>query len=173
MEALERPKADYNPDDNYRDKLEPVGFVEAPKKEFKIVDNANYVLKSDVVYLYPFAELAVGQGVFIPVELNNTLEKLTAAIHRQVNQFRRENSQIEKNDNGDEVLENVTINAKVRHRDGTIKLDPDGNEKLVATSGLRPKLIGPSFAVKSVRADDKIGENTKAEADGVLVIRLA
>lgn len=174
MDAIEevRPSRNYNPDDNYNDKLKPVEFVEPPKKEFKIVDNANYMLKSDVVYLYPFAELAVGQGFFIPLEPDTTLEKLSAAAHRQADQFRRENSEVERNDEGDEVLENFTINARVRNRDGTLKLDPDGNAKLAVSSGLRPKLIGPIFAVKTVRKDDEIAEDTKAEADGVLVIRL-
>lgn len=180
METMERTKplikdADFKPDtqdhvDFGSETDEAVAPV--PPKEFKIVDDANYLLKSDVIYAYPFNELAVGQGLFIPVEPNNTLEKLAVAIHRQVDQFRHENSQIERNEDGDEVFENVTIRGKVRHRDGTVKLDPDGNPKLTANSTIRPKLIGPSFAVKAVRKDDEISKDAKSEADGVLVIRL-
>lgn len=146
--------------------------VEEPKpKEFKLIDNPNYMLASDVIYTYPYNELAIGQGMFIPLEEGDTLEKLSVAIHRQVSQFRKENSQAEVNDDGDEILENVTINAKARNTDGTVKL-VDGNPKLIASHIVRPKLIGPNFAVKSVKADDEIGETIKAEIDGVLVIRL-
>lgn len=144
--------------------------VDAPKKEFKIIDNAKYEL-SNSVFLYPFADLADGQGFFIPLEPNNTMDKLVWATHKQVQQFRVQNSEIEKNDEGDDILENFTVNVKVRNPDGSIQMDGD-NPKLTVSSGLRPKLIGPNFAVRVIRKDDEIGENIKADGDGVLVIRL-
>jgi hypothetical protein len=145
-------------------------LADAPKKEFKVIDNAKYEL-STVEFLYPFADLADGQGFFIPLEANNTMDKLVLATHKQVTQFRTQNSEVEKNDEGDDILESFTVNVKVRNPDGSIVMDGD-SPKLTVSSGLRPKLIGPNFAVRVIHKDDEIGKNIKAEGDGVLVIRL-
>jgi hypothetical protein len=150
------------------------GAIERRKEQqakFKIIDNARYELVEDT-FLYPFAALAVGQGFHIPLEAGNTMDKLTYATHRQVNDFCFRNSEVELNEDGDEVLENITIRARVRNRDGSFVLDGNGLPKLTASSVSRPRLIGPRFTVVSVYRDNEIAENVKAEADGVLVIRL-
>lgn len=146
------------------------------KKDFAIIDNANFKLNHHVAshdqFLYPFNDLKPLQGLFIPVERNSTTDKLMATIHKQVDQFRKQNSEVEKDENGDDVMEDVAINQKKRNEDGTIQLDGD-KPRLGIKSGFRPKLFGPTFAVKAVVKDDEIGENNKADGDGVLVIRMS
>jgi hypothetical protein len=156
------------------DPIEPAkpDVVETPpKKEFKKFDKVDYrLVKTE--FLYPFEELEVGQAFFVPLEAPNTMDTLVFGVHRQVMQYKLVNSEIELNEDGDEVLENVTIRSRLRNTDGSFKLGPDGLPKISASSISRHKLIGPSFMVKPVLKDDQIAEETKAEADGVLVIRV-
>jgi hypothetical protein len=148
------------------------------KKEFKIIDNAYHASakpEDDTTkdsYLYPFADLNVGQGLFIPLESNNTIDKLMTAIHRQVDLFRNQYSEIERNEEGDQIYENVTIRARKRKPDGSFELDGEGVPKLTASSVLRPKLIGPMFRIRAIKKDDEFAKGTKSDSDGVLVIRL-
>jgi hypothetical protein len=170
----------------------------APKKEFKVIDKVDYRL-TKVEFAYPFYDLAVGQGFFVPLEYPNTMDTLVYSVHRQVMQYKLANSEVELNEDGDEVLENVTVLTKARNPDGSFKLGPDGQPKIGGGSVTRHKLIGPSFMVKAVRKGDRIvagtpeeidtenkaidqaradhkevpiNENTQAVADGVLVIRV-
>lgn len=158
---------------------QPQGAVaeETAKPDFKIIDNANIKLNHFIPahghynFAYPFNDLEVGQGMFIPIPKNGTTDKLVAHMHKQIDQFRKQNSEVEKDENGDDVMEDVAINVKKRNDDGTIQLD--GNEpRLGIKSGFRPKLIGPSFTVKAVAKGDELSENNEADGDGVLVIRL-
>lgn len=145
--------------------------------EHRIIDNASMRLNSyipEATHIdskYPFGDLEFGQGMFIPVEKHSTIDKLMATVFKQVDQYRKQNSEVERDENGDDVMEDVCINKKQRNEDGTVKLDGDV-PRMTVSSGFRPKLIGPSFAVKSVVMGDKISENDEAEADGALVIRL-
>lgn len=144
---------------------------EAGKNNFKIIDNAKVQLsnQSDVEFKYPFADLEVKQGLFASVE--TTTDALMSKLFKQVDQFRKQNSEIERDENGDDVMEDVAINVKKRNEDGTVQLDGD-KPRLDIKSGFRPKLIGPMFAVKAVVKGDKISENNTADSDGALVIRL-
>jgi hypothetical protein len=160
-------KAVYDPDAS----LEASEAHEEEKKEFDIIDNAHYQLSKNNTN-YPFDKLEIGQGFFVPLENDSTMDKLMTATNKQANIYRTENSEVEKNDEGDDVLENFTVNARKRKPDGSFELDGDGQPKLTVSSGLRPKLIGPMFMVKAVHKDDEISENNKSEVDGVLVIRL-
>lgn len=154
------------------------GDITESKKEFKLIDNANYKLNhhipvaSHVQFNYPFEDLVLGQGVFIPVEEGNTTDKLVRAVHKQIDTYRKQASEVERDENGDDVMEDVAINTKKRNEDGTIQLD-DGMPRLSIKSGFRPKLIGPTFAVKAVVKGDQLAENNEAEGDGVLVIRMS
>lgn len=138
---------------------------------FKIIDNAKVQLanQSDVEFKYPFADLIVGQGLFVAVE--TTTDALMSKLFKQVDQFRKQNSEVERDENGDDVMEDVAINVKKRNEDGTVQLDGD-KPRLDIKSGFRPRLIGPMFAVKAVVKGDKISENNTADGDGALVIRL-
>lgn len=148
-----------------------------PPPEHYIIDNANirlnhYMHESAYSEIkYPFESLKFGQGMFIPVEENSTTDKLMSALYKQVDQYRKQNSEVERDENGDDVMEDVCINQKKRNEDGTVQLDGD-IPRLTVKSGFRPKLLGPSFVVKAVVKGDKISENDEADRDGALVIRL-
>jgi hypothetical protein len=156
---------------------EPQGEQKAKVGEHHIIDNANFKLNhylpeiGHVEFNYPFEDLELNQGMFIPVEQNSTTDALMSKLHKQVNQYRKQNSEIERDEDGDDVMEDVAINKKKRNEDGTVQLDGD-IPRLGIKSGFRPKLIGPNFVVKAVVKGDEIGDNDKAKHDGALVIRL-
>lgn len=145
--------------------------------EHRIIDNANFKLNhylpeiGHVEFNYPFEDLKLNQGMFISAEENSTTDALMAKLHKQVAQYRKQNSEIERDEDGDDIMEDVAINKKKRNEDGTVQLDGD-IPRLGIKSGFRPKLIGPNFVVKAVVKGDEIGGNDKAEHDGALVIRL-
>lgn len=156
---------------------EPQGDQKAKIGEHRIIDNANFKLNhylpeiGHIELNYLFEDLDLNQGMFIPVEENSTTDALMSKLYKQIDQYRKQNSEIERDENGDDVMEGVAINQKKRNDDGTVQLDGD-KPRLGIKSGFRPKLVGPNFVVKAVVKDDKIGENDKAEHDGALVIRL-
>jgi hypothetical protein len=151
------------------------------KPVFKMIDNANFKINhylpvaGHVEFNYPFDDMTIGQGMFIPVARGNTTDGLMKQIHGYVDQFRKQNSEVERDDEGDDVMEDVAINKKKRNPDGTVQLD-DGVPRLGIKSGFRPKLIGPNFIVKAVVKGDKLvnaDKGAEADTDGVLVIRMA
>lgn len=151
---------------------------EAKVGEHKIIDKANFKLNhhlpeiGHVKFNYPFEDLEVSQGMFIPVEEGSTTDLLMSKLHKQINQYRKQASEVERDENGDDVMEDVAINQKKRNEDGTIQLDGDV-PRLGIKSGFRPKLLGPTFIVKAVVKGDKLAENNEADADGALVIRMS
>lgn len=158
---------------------QPQGDAVAEIGEHRIFDKASLKLNSTTIHEqawqnlnYPFEEMEVGQGMFIPVEQGSTTDKIMAKVHKQVDQFRKQNSETEKDEMGDEVMENIAVNQKMRNEDGTVKLDGDKPRLTIGKSGFFPKLLGPTFAVKAVVKGDEIGEDEEADADGALVIRL-
>lgn len=157
---------------------QPQGDADAKIGEHRMIDDVNFGLfKSSVPTAtqmevdYPLEEMDIGTGMFVPVEQGSTTDALMSKLYKQVDQFRKQYSEVEHDENGDDVMEDVAINVKMRNEDGTVKLDGD-KPRLSIKSGFRPKLIGPNFAVKAVVKGDKIGENDEADADGALVIRL-
>lgn len=151
--------------------MHPTSANQSSKTNFKIIDNAKVQLnnQSDVEFKYPFADLKAKQGLFVAVE--TTTDALMSKLFKQVDQFRKQNSEVERDENGDDVMEDVVINVKKRNEDGTVQLDGD-KPRLDIKSGFRPKLVGPMFAVKAVVKGDKISENDTADSDGALIIRL-
>lgn len=161
--------------------MHPISANEADTEidEHRIIENANFKLnhympqQGHVQFNYPFEDLEVGQGMFIPVEKGKTTDALMNKLHSQVDHFRKQQSEIERDENGDDVMEDVAINVKKRNDDGTVQLD-GGVPRLSIKSGFRPKLIGPNFVVKSIVKGDKIdGDENEAEGDGALVIRMS
>lgn len=158
---------------------QPQDEAQAEVGEHRIIDNASLRLNSttipDQAWLdlnYPFQDMKLGQGMFIPVEEGKTIDSLMSKVYKQVHTFREQNSEIDYDENGDEILESIAVNQKMRNDDGTVKLD-GGNPRLtIGKSGLFPRLIGPNFAIKAVVKGDKISENDEADADGALVIRM-
>ncbi len=156
---------------------QPQGDAEVKTYEHRIVDMANIRLNhnlpdtANAEINYPFADLYIDQGMFIPVEKGSTTDKLMSLVYKQVDQYRKQNSEVERDEDGDDVMEDVAINKKLRNADGTVKLDGD-IPRLGIKSGFRPKLVGPNFVVKVVVKGDAIAENEEAESDGALVIRV-
>lgn len=150
--------------------MHPTSEQKSRSGSFKIIDNAKVQTnQSDVEFKYPFSDLEIKQGLFVPVE--TTTDALMSKLFKQADQYRKQNSEVERDENGDDVMEDVAINVKKRNEDGTVQLDGD-KPRLDIKSGFRPKLVGPMFAVKAVVKGDKISENNTADSDGALVIRL-
>jgi len=147
--------------------------ADAPK--LKMISNPNVQLNhylpeaGHVEFEYPFEDLGIGDGFFIEAE--TTTDALMSKLYKQVDQYRKQNSEIERDENGDDIMQDIAINQKKRNEDGTIQLD-GGVPRLGIKSGFVPKLIGPNFVVKAVVKGDKIGTNGEAGADGALVIRM-
>lgn len=150
---------------------------EAEPNNYRIIEAANVRLNhylstnAHITIAYPFEDLSIGNGMFVPVEENSTTDKLMAKLYKQVDQFRKQNSEVERDEDGDDIMEDVAINKKKRNEDGTVQLDGD-TPRLGVKSGFRPKLVGPNFVVKAVVKGDDLGDNDKADSDGALVIRL-
>jgi hypothetical protein len=154
--------------------------AERQKSDYKVVDYANFKLNhfihenGHMEFDYPFDELDLNQGMFIPIEPNGTTDQLMSKLYKQIDQYRKQNSEVERDENGDDVMEDVAINVKQRNDDGTVKLDGDV-PRMTIKAGLRPKLIGPNFVVKAVVKGDALTDKEdgeEAEHDGALVVRL-
>lgn len=152
--------------------------ADADKPKPKMISNANIQLNhylpeaGHVDFEYPFNELKVGDGFFIETE--TTTDALMAKLYKQVDQYRKQNSEIERDELGDDYMIDLAINRKKRNDDGTVQLD-GGVPRLGIASGFAPKLVGPSFVVKAVVKGDKIGsgdDGQEADSDGALVIRM-
>lgn len=146
--------------------------------EHRIIDDANFKLNhylpeiGHVEFNYPFEDLELNQGMFIPVEQNSTTDALMSKLYKQVDQYRKQASEIDRDENGDDIMIDLAINQKKRNEDSTVQLDGD-KPRLGIKSGFTPKLVGPTFIVKAVVKGDEIGDNDKAEHDGALVIRMS
>lgn len=146
-------------------------------KKIEAFDDANRYLNHTGPrhdFTYPFLDMNVGQGFFVPVQRNSNIDKLIAHLHRSVDAFHKQTSVKEKDENGDDIMETVTTLPKKRTPDGVIQLDSAGNPIVGANHTNRPKLIHMAqFVIKSAVKGDDIAESRKAESDGALVIRVA
>jgi len=73
------------------------------KKDYKIFDNPNRYLNfkgEPQEFKYPFEKMDVDQGIFIPVEKGDTTDNLVASLHKDIDAFRKQTSEIEKDENG-------------------------------------------------------------------------
>lgn len=143
----------------------------------KFIDNPNRYQGSQMNFKYPFDELEMDQGFFVPLEAGQNTDNLIADIQKQIYMFQQQTGECEKDQNGDDVWESVVIQTKKRI-DGVIQLEPNGKPVVGANQTNRPKLIhSANFIVRPVVAGDEItytdddSEGEKAETDGALVIR--
>jgi hypothetical protein len=122
---------------------------------------------------YPFHDLEVGQGFFVPTGENLTTDSLMERMYKAVFNARTQYAQVARDEHGDEILEQLTVKTRKRNEDGTIQLDGGDMPIPGANFVHKPKLIHyRDFVLKPVVKDDPIGKSGKAEADGVLVIRV-
>jgi len=144
-------------------------------EDFKMIDNAIVTPDLDEdSFKYPFFDMEIGQGIFIPVETNSTIDKLMKDLHQQIEMFRRQTADIEKDENGDNISEIIIIHEKKRNPDGTIQLNDANKPNEGANQTIRPKYIyAYNFTVRSVIKDDELVEDgQKAESDGALLVRV-
>jgi len=155
--------------------LHPTSVANAPDKSqsYNIFDNANQ-LKTAFDFAYPFKDMKIDQGFFVPVEANMTTDQLIANLHRDIFTFVQQTSECEKDEKGDDVWESIVIQTKKRTDDGIIQLDGLGKPIVGANQTNRPKLIHScNFIVKAIVKDDELTDGRKAESDGALVVRVA
>lgn len=144
-----------------------------PKKVTKTIDNVIDWLHSfeERNFEFPFGDLEPGQGLFIAKEENRTVDSLIANVRKQVHKLNEMYSERETNDDGDGILDVVTIERKKRNEDGTIQLD-NGVPRVGAASGHLPRMVRyRQFIVRSVVKGQEINDD-KMEHDGVIVVRV-
>ena len=142
-------------------------------EDYKILSDVSLLFEDDGDEKYPFGELEIDQGFFVAVKPNETTDQVLAKMHKSVEAAKKRYGEPEVNEDGDRILEVVTIETRKRNEDGTVRLN--GNQPILgADFHQRPKYVYTrNFVVKAVIADQEIGENVKAEGDGVVVIRVA
>jgi len=121
---------------------------------------------------YPFSELEAGQGMYIPVEQNMTTDKLMENLYREVANARMEFSEVERDENGDEIWDVVIVKTRKKNEDGTFQMGAYGKPLEGANQTSKPRLVfSRHFAVKAVVKGDDLGGGTEAPHDGALVVR--
>lgn len=156
--------------------LEHDDWTQQPKQErYKhlIIDNAaDAAFSVENKSGYPFEDLKAGQGLFIATRPGNTTDKLMAKLNKTIYHLRQRYSEPELSENGDTILNQVTVEIKKRNEDGTIQLD---NGNIVKGANFEQKELRTpwrNYVVKPVVKDQNIGNETKAPHDGVIVIRV-
>lgn len=143
--------------------------------EFEIIDKPNLFLRNgqnNVDTGFPILDLEAGQGLFIAAGAGYTTDMLVEEARKVVTSIRSRFGVVETDENGDEILEQLTVKTRSRNDDGTVKLDAKGRVIEGANFVQRPKLaFVPAFVVKAVVKDDEIGDDRKASSDGVLIVR--
>lgn len=142
------------------------------KKNFKLIDNAiDHLFDDTDAFEYKYGDLKPGQGVFIDKPEGATIDSLIANTRKTVRKLNERYSEKETNENGDNILDMVTIEIKKRNEDGTIQLD-NGVPRVGASSGHLPRMVSyRKFVVRAITKGEKIGSG-KMEHDGVLVVRV-
>lgn len=148
------------------------------KDKYKIIDKANRFVGIERTGFkdakYPFADLKLGQGIFIPVQPNSTTDSLMDDVHEQIEIFRRQAADIEKDEKGDDISESIIVHTRKRTPEGHIQLDDLGKPITGANQTIRPKYIyTANFVARAVIKGNELVENgQKADNDGVLLVRV-
>lgn len=143
------------------------------KPEYKIFKDVSKLIGDDEDDEYPFDELKLEQGFFIPTQPNSTTDVLLAHMQERIERIKKRYGSIETDEHGDDVWESVLIRNKKRNDDGTVQLQ-HGKPITGANQTNRPKYIYTrNFVVKPVVKGQELGDKVKADADGVMVIRVA
>ncbi len=149
--------------------------MEKPKKpalkpKVELINNI-YDLE-DVEFDYPFSEMELNQGFFIPNAPNQTTLDNAKALAIQIGIANKLFSVIELDENGDEVWEDVYIRTTKRNSDGSVQLDGGGWPIIGHDPIARPNIIyNRRFAARQLVKGDTFG-NMTADVDGVLIVRV-
>lgn len=121
---------------------------------------------------HPILALTTGQGMFIPNRQGLTTDQLLTQLNKEIYQLRAFGAQVEKDVDGNDILEMIIVEEKKRNDDGTIQLT-GGRPNVNALQQARPKLVHAcNFTVHAVVKGYDMGEQ-EAPEDGVLVIRVS
>lgn len=121
---------------------------------------------------YPFSDLDAGAGMYIPVEPNMTTDKLMESLYKEVANARMEFSEIERDEDGNEIWDVVIVKTRKRNEDGTFQMGAYGKPLEGANQTMKPRLVfSRHFAVKAVVKGDDLGSGVEAPHDGALVVR--
>lgn len=142
-------------------------------KKFKMLNDVSMLLGDDGDEDYPYEKLKLEQAFFVAVKPNQTTDQVLADILKSIDAAKKRYGEPEVNEDGDRILEVLTIETRKRNEDGTVRLN--GDRPIVgADFHQRPKYIYTrNFIAKPVIAGQKLAEGVEAEGDGVVVIRVA
>jgi hypothetical protein len=144
-------------------------FITVAKANTKIT----HADKPSGVMSYPFNDLEVGGGLYIPVEQNSTTDKLMEKLYREVANARMAFAEIERDEKGDEIWDCVIVKTRLKNDDGTFQMGAYGKPLEGANQTIVPRYVyDRHYAVKAVVKDDDLGEGQKAPHDGALVVRV-
>jgi len=151
----------------------PATGKKADNQEIKILDNVDLLFDDDGDEDYPYEKLKMEQAFFIPVKPNQTTDEVLAKTLKSIEAAKKRYGEPEVNEDGDRILEVLTIETRKRNEDGSVRLN--GNQPILgADFHQRPKYIYTrNFVAKAVIAGQKLSEGVEAEGDGVVVIRVA
>lgn len=145
------------------------------ERDYKIIDKPNMQLthgQEGGGGRWPFGDLEPGQGMFIATEKGSTTDKLMQNLYRAVADARAEFAEVERNRDGDEILDMVVVKRRLKNDDGSFQLGAHDIPLFGANQEQMPRLVYTShYSVKAVVKGDDIGEGEKAEHDGAIVIR--
>jgi len=140
--------------------------------------NIGFLTKSPYIdpdFHHSYDDLEVGQAWFVPNEYGQTTDVQLQRVYREIASYQLSMSEVERDINGDTVLEQVIIEARRHNPDGTLMLGPDGNVLKGALPETRPKLIYfRHFVARAVVKGQQLtdDEKSKSDRDGVLIIRV-
>ena len=124
-------------------------------------------------FSHPYDELKPGEALFLGNEYGQTTDKHIELVYREIAQYKNFMSDVERDENGDVILEQVVIEDRKRDKYGNFIIEPDGNILKGALHESRPKLIYyKHFVARAITKGQELSDNVKAERDGVLVIRV-
>lgn len=122
---------------------------------------------------YPFSDLEIGGGLYIPVEQNSTTDKLMEKLYREVANARAAFAEVERDEKGDEIWDVVIVKTRLKNDDGTFQMGAHGKPLEGANQTSIPRYVyDRHYAVKAVVKDDDLGEGQKAPHDGALIVRV-
>lgn len=123
--------------------------------------------------MYPFSQLEPGQGFFVPAKDGQTTDNLIENMYRTIHHVRETFAEVQRDENGDEILDNVTVKTRKKNDDGTFQLTGDNEVITGANFTHMPRAIYTrNFVAKPVTKDSKLGDSFNAPEDGIIVIRV-
>lgn len=143
------------------------------EKKYKILKDVSKLIGDDEDEEYPYDELEFEEAFFVPTKPNETTDMLLAQFHKSIKAVKEKYGEIEVDDNGDKIMEHLTIETRKRNDDGSIRLNGDEPIKGANFTQRYKYNYTRNFIVKPVYAGQELADGVEAEGDGVVVIRVA